>query len=148
MKIIKRAIRLSYARFDPNPYQRRYHFAIAFDNNKPILIAENNPIKIDNKAYKIGQKFNIKQYKEYPYSHAESHLVSQLLDRYNTIRSDLSLVVLRINRQGRILMSKPCENCQRILDAVGLNKVYWSIDSNTFGSENGNISLKRAITTK
>lgn len=148
MKIIKRAIRLSYARFDPNPYQRRYHFAIAFDNNKPILIAENNPIKIDNKAFKIGKRFNIKQYKEYPYSHAESHLVSQLLDRYNTIRSDLSLVVLRINRQGRILMSKPCENCQRILDAVGLNKVYWSIDSNTFGSENGNISLKRAITTK
>ena len=148
MKIIKRAIRLSYARFDPNPYQRRYHFAIAFDNNKPILIAENNPIKIDHKAYKIGKMFNIKQYKEYPYSHAESHLVSQLLDRYNTIRSDLSLVVLRINRQGRILMSKPCENCQRILDAVGLNKVYWSIDSNTFGSENGNISLKRAITTK
>lgn len=147
MKIIKRAIRLSYARFDPNPYQRRYHFAIAFDNNKPILIAENNPIKIDNKAYKIGQKFNIKQYKEYPYSHAESHLVSQLLDRYNTIRSNLSLVVLRINRQGRILMSKPCENCQRILDAVGLKKVYWSIDNNTFGSENGNISLKRAITT-
>ena len=148
MKIIKRAIKLSYARFDPNPYQRRYHFAIAFDNNKPILIAENNPIKIDNKAYKIGKMFNIKKYKEYPYSHAESHLVSQLLDRYNTIRTDWSLVVLRINRQGRILMSKPCENCQRILDAVGLNKVYWSIDSNTFGSENGNISLKRAITTK
>ena len=134
MKIIKKAIKLSFDRFNPNPYQRRYHFAIAFDNNKPILIAENNPIKIDHKAYKIGKMFNINHYQKYPYSHAESHLVSQLLDRYNTIRTDWSLVVLRINRQGRILLSKPCDNCQKILDAVGLTKVYWSIDKNTFSS--------------
>ena len=134
MKIIRKAIKLSFDRFNPNPYQRRYHFAIAFDNNKPILIAENNPIKIDHKAYKIGKMFNINHYQKYPYSHAESNLVSQLLNRYNTIRTDWSLVVLRINRQGRILLSKPCDNCQKILDAVGLTKVYWSIDKNTFSS--------------
>lgn len=133
MKIIKKAIKLSYNIFQPNQYQRRYHFAVAFDVNKPIAIANNNPIKINHKAYKMGHRFNIPQYQEYPYSHAESHLISKLLDRYNTIRSDWSLVVLRINRQGRILLSKPCENCQTILDAVGLDKVYWSIDKNTFG---------------
>jgi hypothetical protein len=133
MKIIKRAIKLSYDRFKPNPYQRRYHFAIAFNVNKPICIAQNNPIKINHKAYKIGQKFNIQKYQEYPFSHAESHLVSKLLDTHNTIRSDWSLVVLRINRQGKILLSKPCDNCQSILDAVGLSRVYWSIDKNTFG---------------
>jgi len=132
VKIINIAIKLSYDRFKPNPYQRRYHFAIAFDVNKPIAIAKNNPIKIDHKAYKIGKKFNISKYQEYPYSHAESHLVSKLLDTYNTIRSDWSLVVLRINRQGKILLSKPCENCQTILNSVGLNKIYWSIDKHTF----------------
>jgi hypothetical protein len=133
MKIIKKAIKLSYDRFQPNSYQRRYHFAIAFEVNKPIAIAQNNPIKINHKAYKIGQKFNIQKYQEFPYSHAESHLVSKLLDTYNTIRSDWSLVVLRINRQGKILLSKPCNNCQSILDAVGFSKIYWSIDRNTFG---------------
>ena len=133
MKIINKAIKLSYDRFHPNPYQRRYHFAIAFDVNKPICIAQNNPIKVDHKAYKIGQRFNISKYQEYPYSHAESHLISKLLDTYNTIRSDWSLVVLRINRQGKILLSKPCNNCQSILDSVGLHKVYWSIDKDTFG---------------
>ena len=141
MKIIKRAIKLSYDRFRPNPYQRRYHFAIAFDVNKPIAIAQNNPIKINHKAYKIGQRFNILQYQEYPYSHAESHLVSKLLDHYNTIRTDWSVVVLRINRQGRLLMSKPCENCQTILDSLGLNKVYWSINKNTFSTNNRIIEL-------
>jgi len=105
-KIIQKAIKLSYNRFRPNPYQRRYHYAIAFDVNKPIAVAQNNPIKINHKAYKIGRRFNISQYKEYPYSHAESHLISKLLDTYNAICSDWSLVVLRINRQGKILLSK------------------------------------------
>jgi deoxycytidylate deaminase len=135
MKIIQRAIKLSFNQFSPNNYQRRYHFAIAFNVNKPIAIAKNNPIKINHKAYRIGQQFNLKHYQKYPYVHAESHLVSQLLDTYNSICPNWSLVVLRINRQGRILLSKPCENCQKILDAVGLKKVYWSIDSKTFAGQ-------------
>lgn len=142
MKIIKRAIRLSYARFRPNIYQRRYHFAIAFDCNKPIVIAQNNPTEINHKAYQIGKQFNIKHYQRYPYVHAESHLVSKLLDTYNAIDTNLSIVVLRINRQGKILLSKPCENCQKILDAVGLHKVYWSIDKNTWGAFNTLIKLE------
>ena len=140
-KLIKRAIKLSFSRFNPNPYQRRYHFAIAFDVNKPIEIAQNDPIKINHKAYRIGKRFQLEHYQKYPFIHAESHLVSKLLDRYNTIRTDWSLVVLRINKQGRILMSKPCENCQKILDAVGLNKVYWSIDKNHFANDNRVIEL-------
>ena len=139
MKIIEKAIRLSYSNFTPNENQRRYHYAIAFNSKKPIMICENNPVKINAKAYKMGQMFNIDTYKEFPYIHAESHLISKLLDRYNTISSNWSIVVLRINRQGRILLSKPCVNCQKIFDAVGLHKVYWSIDKNTFGSSSNRI---------
>lgn len=141
MKILKKALKLSYNSFSPNAFQRRYHFAIAFDGNKPIEISQNNPIKICHKAYKIGQRFNISTYQEYPYVHAESHLVSKLLDCYNAIDTDLSIVVLRINRPGKILLSKPCENCQKILDAVGLKKVYWSIDKKTFGYQDKIIQL-------
>ena len=141
MKIIKRAIRLSYARFHPNIYQRRYHFAIAFNVNKPILVAQNNPTQINHKAYQIGKQFNIKHYQRYPYVHAESHLVSKLLDTYNAIDTNLSIVVLRINRQAKILLSKPCSNCQKILDAVGLTKIYWSIDSKTFASTDKIINI-------
>jgi hypothetical protein len=134
MKILKKALKLSYDRFKPNNFQRRYHFTIAFDVNKPILICQNNPIKVNHKAYRIGQQFNIKTYQDFPYVHSESYLVSKLLDRYNSIDTNLSIVNVRINRQGLILLSKPCDNCQKILDAVGLKKVYWSIDENTFGS--------------
>jgi hypothetical protein len=138
MKILKKALKLSFDRFKPNSFQRRYHFTIAFDVNKPILISQNNPIKINSKAYKIGQQFNIKTYKDFPYVHSESHLVSKLLDRYNSIDTNLSIVNLRINRQGLVLFSKPCENCQKILDALGLNKIFWSIDNHRFASKHSN----------
>lgn len=132
MKILKKALKLSYTRFTPNGYQRRYHFSVAFDGNKPILICQNNPIKINHKAYKIGQQFNIQTYKTFPYIHSESHLVAQLLSRYNNIDTNLSIVNIRINSLGKVLLSKPCENCQKILDAVGLTKIYWSVDKKTF----------------
>lgn len=140
-KIIQKAIKLSYNRFRPNPYQKRYHFAIAFDVNKPIAIAKNNPVKVNAKAYRMGQKFNIKTYIDYPFSHAESHLVSKLLDTYNAIDTNLSIVVLRINRQAKLLLSKPCTNCQKILDAVGLSKIYWSVDNKTFASTHKIITI-------
>lgn len=135
MKILKKAIKLSYERFKPNPFQRRYHFSIAFDVNKPILICQNNPIKVNHKAYRIGQQFNIRTYQDFPYVHSESYLISKLLDRYNTVDANLSIVNVRINREGKVLLSKPCDNCQKILDALGLKRVYWSIDANTFGSQ-------------
>ena len=146
MKILKKALKLSYDRFEPNSFQRRYHFTIAFDVNKPILICQNNPIKVNHKAYRIGQQFNIKTYQDFPYVHSESYLISKLLDRYNSLDTNLSIVNVRINRQGLILLSKPCDNCQKILDAVGLKKVYWSIDENTFGSRNEMIEVEGLTT--
>lgn len=134
MKIIAKTIKKAYKYWEPNPLIRCYHYAAAFDGNKMIEFAWNNPVTFDAKAFRIGQKFNIKTFKEYPFLHAESHLVSKLLHRYNTIRPDWSVVVLRINRNGRILLSKPCKKCQKILDAVELFNVFYSNDSGGFVS--------------
>lgn len=146
-KIIKKAIRLAYERFVPNSYQKRYHFAIAFDGNTPICIAQNNPIKVNAKALYMGKKFNINTYKEYPYNHAESYLVSKLLYKYNTIDPNWSIVVLRINRPGKLMLSKPCDNCQKILDALDFKKIYWSIDHSCFGSSKNKIFQVDTLTT-
>lgn len=137
MKILQKSIKLAYSRFVPNPYQKRYHFAIAFDGNRPICLSQNNPIKVNAKALRMGQMFNIQTYKEFPYVHAESHLVSQLLDRYNTIDTNLSIVVVRIGRDGRMRLSKPCNNCAQILHTVGLNDIYWSVGDNNFEDSDG-----------
>jgi hypothetical protein len=106
-----------------------------------ICFSQNNPIKTSAGAYRIGEDFNLPKYKEYPFFHAESHLVSKLLDRYNTIDPSWSIVVMRINRKGLILGSKPCENCNKLLTAVGLNKIFWSELNNTFWCNSNKIAF-------
>lgn len=133
-KIIAKTIKKAYANWKPHPLVRCYHYAAAFDNNKMISFAKNNPIKFNAKAFRMGEMFNIDTYKEYPYPHAESHLISKLLDRYNSVDTNWKIVVLRINREGRILLSKPCKNCQKILDALDLKNIYYSIDGGKFVS--------------
>lgn len=132
MKIINKTIRKAYANWSPNPLIRCYHYAAAFDGQKMICFSRNNPIKTHARAYRIGEQFNLPKYKEFPFVHAESHLISKLLDKYNTIDPNWSVVVLRINRKGIILGSKPCENCDKLLNAVGLNDVYYSTDDGNF----------------
>ena len=135
-KIIAKTIKKAYQNWKPCRAIRTYHYAAAFDNNKMIGFAQNNPIKFDAKTFRMGEMFNIRTYKEYPYPHAESHLISKLLRRYNSICTNWSIVVLRINREGKILLSKPCKNCQKILDALDLNNVYYSNNQGNFINEN------------
>jgi hypothetical protein len=138
MKIIHQTIRKAYRQWEPNKQIRCYHYAAAFNGNKMICLTKNNPIKTHAMAHRIGEQFNIPKYKEYSYPHAESHLISKLLDRYNTISSNWTICVMRINRRGLILGSKPCVNCQKLLNAVGLTDVYYSLDDGNFSDSSGN----------
>lgn len=138
MKIITKTVRKAYNNWNPNPLIRCYHYAAAFDGNKMICFTQNNPIKTNARAYRIGEQFRLPKYKEYPFVHAESHLISRLLDSYNTIDPNWTIVIIRINRKGLILGSKPCENCNKLLNAVGLNDIYFSTDSGDFADNYGN----------
>ena len=139
MKILRQTIKKAYANWNPNPLVRCYHYAAAFDGNKMICFTKNNPIKTNAKAHRIGEQFNIPKYIEYPYVHAESHLISKLLDMYNVIDSNWTICVMRINRKGLILGSKPCENCNKLLNAVGLSDIYYSLDNGNFSDGKENI---------
>lgn len=132
MKIINKTIRKAYRNWNPCKEIRCWHYCGAFDGTKMIGFAQNNTLKTHTGAYRIGENFNLPKYKEHPFYHAESHLISQLMDRYNTIDPNWTIVVMRINRRGLILGSKPCENCDKLLNAVGLSNVYYSTDDGSF----------------
>lgn len=138
MKIITKTIRKAYQNWSPCKEIRCWHYCSAFDGTKMIGFAQNNTLKTHTGAYRIGENFNLPKYKEHPFFHAESHLISQLLDRYNTIDPNWTICVLRINRKGLILGSKPCENCSKLLSAVGLNDVYYSTDDGNFSDSFNN----------
>jgi len=138
MKIITKTIRKAYQNWSPCKEIRCWHYCGAFDGTKMIGFAQNNTLKTHTGAYRIGEDFNLPKYKEFPYYHSESRLISQLLDRYNTIDPNWTICVLRINRKGLILGSKPCENCSKLLSAVGLTDVYYSMDDGNFSDSFNN----------
>ena len=138
MKIIWKTIRKAYKNWNPTRLIRCYHYAAAFDGSKLICFTQNNPIKTHTGAYKIGEDFNLPKYKEFPFFHSESRLIDRLLSKYNTIDPTWKIVVMRINRQGLILGSKPCENCSKLLNSVGLNDIYYSTDCGNFNDSLGN----------
>lgn len=145
-KIIQKTVRRAYQSWNPTRLIRCYHYAAAFDGNKMICFTKNNPVKTNTRAYRIGERFNLPKYKEFPFVHAESHLVSKLLDNYNTIDPNWTICVLRINRKGLILGSKPCCNCDKILNAVGLTQVYYSTDCGNFSDSIGNLTSVAELT--
>ena len=40
--------------------------------------------------------------------------------------SNYQMVVLRLNKNRELLESRPCENCQAVLDEIGIRKVWYS----------------------
>ena len=137
MKIIHKTIRKAYQNWNPSRLVRCYHYSAAFDGVRMICFAQNNPIKTHAGAYRIGEDFNLPKYKEYPFFHSESRLIDKLLNKYNTIDPSWKIVVMRINRCGIILGSKPCENCNKLLSAVGLSDIYYSTDCGNFSDAFG-----------
>lgn len=55
-------------------------------------------------------------------------------------------MVLRINRKGLMLGSKPCDNCNKLLNAVGLNDVFYSTDSGDFCDSFGDLVFNAGLT--
>lgn len=48
--------------------------------------------------------------------------------------NNLTMCVVRIDRNGKIAMSQPCRNCRDRLDALNLKKIYYSVGENEYGT--------------
>lgn len=103
-----------------------FHFAFGYHKSKLLAIGQNNPEKTHTRAFKIAQKFNLDT--EYPYLHAETDLISRMFERYY-INEAIKIVVIRLNKNGELRNSKPCKHCQIIMNALGIDKIYWSVNN-------------------
>lgn len=102
-----------------------FHFAFGYKKNKLLAIGQNNPEKTHTKALIIAKRFNTDL--EYPYFHAETDLISRLWGKYY-IDNTLKMVIIRLNKHGKLRCSKPCERCEQILKSLSITKLWWSID--------------------
>lgn len=108
-----------------NSKNKFFHFAFAYKKNKLLAIGQNNPEKTHTQALRLAQRFNINS--KYPYLHAETDLISRLWGKHY-IDNNLSMVVIRLNKNGKLRNSKPCDRCQKIINALDITDIIWSID--------------------
>jgi hypothetical protein len=102
-----------------------FHFAFGYKKNKLLAIGQNNPEKTHPQALIFSKRFNTNL--EHPYLHAETDLLSRLWGKYY-IDSSLKIVIIRLNKHGKLRCSKPCPRCELILKSLDINKLWWSID--------------------
>lgn len=107
-----------------NTRNKFFHFAFGYKKNKLLAIGQNNPEKTHTQALIIAKRFNIDS--NHPYLHAETDLISRLWGKYY-IDENLKMVVVRLNKRGELRNSKPCEKCSKILDSLGVTKIWWSV---------------------
>lgn len=128
MNIIQQSLNISLSllpkvRNSRSTKNKFFHFAFGYNKSKLIGIGQNNPEKTHTSALKIAKRFNLNT--EYPYLHAETDLISRLWGKYY-IDDSLTMVIIRLNKRGELRDSKPCNKCNIIMNALGIEKVYWS----------------------
>lgn len=85
------------------------------------LLRRGKPVLTKNNSLKTHPY--LAKYTEYPYLHAESSVV--LAYGLDNCRG-LDIFVTRTLRDGTTTMAKPCKVCTRILNEVGIRKVYYT----------------------
>lgn len=124
---LKRALRLLRQEWKQDKSRASFHYAFAIRKSRVVAFGKNNLFDASKKALKIGRSLNIDKWKEYPYIHAECDVICQLDGRYD--KNELIILSLRINRTGQFRLAKPCVNCQKTLNILGYNNVWWSLSS-------------------
>ncbi len=129
MKIIEQSLDLAHsllpAEYSNRQGYRTYHFSFIWKRNK-LLATGVNGIYESPKCKKMGERFNSQYFKEYPYIHAEIDAITKLWGRVD-LNSSLGMVVVRLNKRGELMESKPCQHCMPVLAKLGLTrKLYYS----------------------
>jgi deoxycytidylate deaminase len=99
--------------------QHRHAAAIVY--KKQILSIGRNQLK----THPIMLKYQTDKYKIY--LHAEIDAIIKTINQYGSdVLKRCDLYVMRLTGGGNIGMSKPCQGCQKAIDAFGIKGVYWT----------------------
>jgi deoxycytidylate deaminase len=113
MKVLSRIEEIAYA-LEPNRNGTYFHCAAIFKRNKILSIGVNS-FKTHPLAIKYGyDNGNV---------HAE---LAAVVKMGLTNCSGLSIAVLRIGRNNKLAMSKPCCHCNKLIYNLGFKSVYFT----------------------
>ena len=105
------------------PSGRFRHFSYIVRRNKIICIGVNCSEKTHTLSYKFGYRF--------PRIHSELAAIVRFPHSPEFL-TKCALVNIRIGRSKKILLSKPCRFCTKLISVFGLKEVYYSNQSGEF----------------
>lgn len=128
-RFVRNAERLAHQLFraaraaKPQGKYRYFHFCFVYDGNRLISIGQNSAEPCA-KGRKFQDRFGVYYYDSL---HAEISAISKLWGK-TYIDGRLRFVVIRLSTRG-LCNSKPCGQCQTVLDALGVSRVWYSTPS-------------------
>lgn len=108
----------------PTPRPQFFHVAGIFLKGRPVSIATNSFI-----THPLTLKYNY-----HPGSLTHSELKACLRGRREHY-SGYTIAVLRIDRNGKLNMSKPCSGCSDMIRQLGFKTVYYTTESGSWAME-------------
>ena len=129
-KRLVRTIELAQALMPTKSSGRVFHLATIYDGPRLLSIGYNN-YKHEHLRHKYGEYKPLRG-GENNYI-AGRHAEISAINRLRGDKKNLTMCVVRIDRNGNISMSKPCLNCGRELKKFSFRQIIYSINSNEYG---------------
>lgn len=123
----QRCIKIARNLGDKKP-GKSLHFSFILDKNKILIIAANDltrrhPEHLFGKY--LPTKGNETQY--IPGVHSEIGALKNFLNKFGNLNtSGLTLFNIRLNSKGELLLAKPCQNCQKVLETLNFKNIIWT----------------------
>lgn len=129
-KLLLRTIDLARALQPEKTTGRSFHVATIYDGPRLLSIGYNN-YNHEHLRHKYGEYKPTRgsTTKYIPGRHAEI----ESLRRLKVPCNNLTMCVVRIDRNGELAMSQPCKNCREKLDALNLKRIFFSISESSYG---------------
>ena len=117
--------RLFDVNYDTSNGYTTYHFSFLFCRNRLLSVGQNDYRTLPKPG---KMTYNLNRYWSL---HSEVDAISKLWGR-KRVGKNTRLVNIRIARGHRLRLSKPCKNCQALLDKLKVTKIWYSTNDGGF----------------
>lgn len=108
---------------------RSLHFSFILKKNKLLITSINSYEKI-HPYHKFGKYSPLRGSNPEKYiagQHSEIGAIKTFINKFgNSDFSGLTLFNVRLSKSGEEMLSKPCGNCQRVLDSFNFKSILWT----------------------
>lgn len=104
---------------DAETIQTSRHSAAIVHKRKILALGRNS-----RKTHPLQKQF---AGSEKPCLHAETDAIIRCINLHGSdILKDSAIYCLRLTNSEKVAISKPCPSCRRLIDSLGIKRIYWT----------------------